>query len=84
MAQTEPDLSVDVTDVDVLPRLSYDEDAELRRLEFISQVGSLAEHKQARLLELRARDRRSQVRSPRETVVERVDSRRRRRFDFHT
>jgi len=51
---------------DPLPQLTQDEDNELRRLEWISQVGTVALHKQERLMELRVRDRRQQIRPPRE------------------
>jgi hypothetical protein len=48
-----------------LPRLTAAEDAELRQLVWFAQAGQLSEASQARLLELRARDRRDTVRDPR-------------------
>lgn len=58
-----------------LARLTRDEDDELRRLHWISQIGSLALHKRERLLELRVRDRRSEIRPPREFAEEKVEVR---------
>lgn len=46
--------------------LTRDEDDELRRLHYFSQVGQLAGTKLDRFLELRVRDRRETVRPPRE------------------
>jgi hypothetical protein len=48
-----------------LPRLTSAEDSELRQLTWFAQVGSLSEKSQARLAELKARDRRETVRDPR-------------------
>ena len=48
-----------------LPRLTAAEDSELRQLTWFAKVGSMSESSQARLLELRARDRRDTVRDPR-------------------
>ena len=48
-----------------LPRLSAAEDVELRQLAWFSKAGQLSETSQARLLELRARDRRDTIRDPR-------------------
>jgi hypothetical protein len=45
--------------------LTADEDNELRQLTWFSLVGHLSDASQARLLELRAKDRRSKVRNPR-------------------
>jgi hypothetical protein len=45
--------------------LSPDEDNELRQLTWFSLVGHLSDASQARMLELRARDRRTKVRNPR-------------------
>jgi hypothetical protein len=45
--------------------LSPSEDDELRQLTWFSMVGQLSETAQERILELRARDRRSNVRNPR-------------------
>jgi hypothetical protein len=45
--------------------LTTEEDNELRQLTWFSLVGHLSDASQARLLELRARDRRSKVRNPR-------------------
>ena len=47
-------------------RLSRSEDDELRRLHFLSQLGALSERSKVRLLELRLRDRRREIRTPRE------------------
>lgn len=55
------------------PRLSYDEDAELRRLNYLAEIGSLAGAKADRLIEFRLRDRRTDVRPPREVADEKVD-----------
>lgn len=46
--------------------LTRDEDDELRRLHYFSQVGQLAGPKLERFLELRLRDRRKAIRPPRE------------------
>ena len=54
-------------------RLSYEEDAELRRLNYLAEIGSLAGSKADRLIELRLRDRRNDVRAPREVADEKVD-----------
>jgi hypothetical protein len=47
-------------------RLSREEDDELRRLYFMSQHGELSARSQERMLELRLRDRREEIRPPRE------------------
>lgn len=49
--------------------LSPDEDDELRRLNFLATVGQLSDSRQERLVELRLRDRRDDVREPRESLV---------------
>ena len=46
--------------------LTRDEDDELRRLHYFSQLGALAGQKLERVLELRVNDRRKAVRAPRE------------------
>lgn len=48
-----------------LPRLTPAEDAEMRQLAWFAKAGHLSEKSQARLSELRARDRRKTVRDPR-------------------
>src|SRR5690349_3829211 len=48
-----------------LPRLSPAEDAELRQLAWFSRAGQLSEKSQARLSDLKARDRRNTIRDPR-------------------
>lgn len=48
-----------------LPRLTSAEDAELRQLAWFSKAGQLSAQSQARLTELRARDRRDTIRDPR-------------------
>ena len=53
--------------------LTRDEDDELRRLHYFSHFGALAGQKLERFLELRLRDRRRAVRTPRE--FELVDKR---------
>ena len=58
---------------ELLPRLTREEDDELRRLNWISQIGSLSQHKRERIMELRLRDRRQGVRAPREFAEERVE-----------
>ena len=50
--------------------LKYDEDEELRGLNYLAEVGSLTGAKAERLIELRLRDRRSEVRPPRGFVME--------------
>ena len=47
-------------------RLTPEEDAELRRLHWFSKVGMLSTAKRERMIELRLRDRRTQIRAPRE------------------
>ena len=66
MERSETSKPVAEPTADPLPQLTQDEDNELRRLEWISQVGTVALHKQERLMELRVRDRRQQIRPPRE------------------
>ena len=56
-------------------KLTREEDDELRRLHWLSQVGTLAGKKTERLLELRLRDRRKEIRAPREFAEEKVDVR---------
>lgn len=58
-----------------LPRLTREEDDELRRLRWISQVGCLSQHKRERMVELRLRDRRQVVREPREFAEEKIEVR---------
>lgn len=58
-------------DADLLPQgLTSAEDDELRRLHWLSRMGVLAVRKVERLIELRLRDRRTEVREPREFVAE--------------
>ena len=67
--------------------LSPAEDDELRRLHWLSQIGSLAGRKAERLLELRLRDRRKEIRAPREFAEEKVEVKggtRRRWYHFRT
>lgn len=53
--------------------LTHEEDDELRRLNWLSQTGSLGGRKIERLLELRLQDRRKEIRVPREVAeAERV------------
>ena len=47
------------------PRLTPAEDHELRQLTWFSKVGHLSEQSAARLADLMARDRRTEVRDPR-------------------
>jgi hypothetical protein len=47
-------------------RLNREEDDELRRLHFMSQFGALSERSKTRFQDLRLRDRRREVRPPRE------------------
>lgn len=58
-----------------LPRLTREEDDELRRLHWISQIGFLSQHKRERMVELRLRDRRQVVREPREFAEEKIEVR---------
>ena len=46
--------------------LTEDEDNELRRLHYLSEMGLLSPRSNERLIELRLRDRRKRVREPRE------------------
>jgi hypothetical protein len=46
--------------------LTVEEDDELRRLNYLAEMGLLSEQSQERLIELRLRDRRRRVRGPRE------------------
>lgn len=56
-----------VDEPDPLPQgLTSAEDDELRRLHWLSRMGSLAARKVERLIELRIRDRRTEIREPRE------------------
>ena len=50
----------------VVDPLSREEDNELRRLNFMSQLGALSERSKLRIIELRIRDRRHAIRPPRE------------------
>jgi hypothetical protein len=59
--------------VDVPQRLTRQEDDELRRLHWFSQIGILAQRKRERLLELRLQDRRNEIRAPREFAEEQVE-----------
>lgn len=61
-------------------RLSHDEDAELRRLNYLSEIGALAGVRAERLIELRLRDRRDEVRPPREFAEERADAETKRKW----
>ena len=51
-------------------RPTREEDDELRRLNFFQQVGALSQRRRERFVELRLRDRRKQIRSPREFANE--------------
>ena len=69
------------------PRLTTDEDDELRRLHWISRIGSLSMSKRERILELRIRDRRNGIRAPREFAEEQVvvaDGKTRRWYHFRS
>lgn len=74
MAQTEQ-VGTDAPDelVNVAQRLTRQEDDELRRLNWFSQIGILSQRKRERMLELRLRDRRSEIRAPREFAEEKVE-----------
>ena len=48
------------------PHLTQEEDDGLRRLKFLATYGELSQLSKERLLELRLRDRREEVRLPRE------------------
>lgn len=50
----------------ILERLNRDEDDDLRRLYWLSQNGTLSDLFEIRLLERRLRDRRAEIRPPRE------------------
>lgn len=66
-------------------RLSYDEDEELRRLNYLAEIGTLAGVKAERLVELRLRDRREEVRPPREVAEENIDPETKRKwYQFHS
>lgn len=51
------------------PRLTRDEDADLRRLNVLALFGELAPDAAARFDELRQRDRRSEIREPDDVVI---------------
>lgn len=51
--------------LEVSERLTTIEDDELRRLNYLSEMGLLSDHSQERLIELRLRDERRKVRAPR-------------------
>jgi anti-sigma regulatory factor (Ser/Thr protein kinase) len=55
-------------------KLSREEDDELRRLHWFSRIGKLSAAKCERLVELRIRDRRKEIRPPREFAEEKVDT----------
>jgi hypothetical protein len=62
-------------------RLTRNEDDELRRLNYFSQVGSLSPRKKERFVELRLRDRRTEIRPPREFGEDETNTaKQRRRF----
>ncbi|HUE58205.1 MAG TPA: hypothetical protein VMO88_01350 [Acidimicrobiales bacterium] len=91
MGQTRTSAPADRTVVDqtadLAQGLSRAEDDELRRLHWLSQIGSLAGRKAERLLELRLRDRRKEIRAPREFAEEKVEVRggtRRRWYNFRS
>jgi hypothetical protein len=50
-------------------KLSFEEDAELRRLAALASFGSLGGQAAALFAELRARDRRAAIREPEDVVV---------------
>ena len=54
--------------------LTRAEDDELRRLNWICRIGGLSMRKRERMLELRLRDRRREVRPPRELAGEATDA----------
>jgi hypothetical protein len=54
-------------------KLTREEDDELRRLHWFSQIGILSTAKRERLLELRIRDRRKEIRPPRDFAEEKVE-----------
>lgn len=61
-------------------QLTHAEDQELRRLNYLAEIGTLAGVKAERLIELRLRDRRNEVRPPDEYAGDRVDSEIRRKW----
>ncbi|HEX6395736.1 MAG TPA: hypothetical protein VFZ97_20070 [Acidimicrobiales bacterium] len=67
--------------------LTPQEDDELRRLHWFSQIGSLGPRKAERMIELRLRDRRAVIRPPRDFVEEEFEvsgNSRRRWYHFRT
>jgi hypothetical protein len=52
-------------DMSLIEPLTREEDDELIRLSFLAQHGILSDRKRERMLELRLRDRRARIRSPR-------------------
>ena len=50
-------------------RLTRDEDDELRRLNFLAQHGTASKRTRERIGELRLRDRRKEIRAPRESEL---------------
>lgn len=72
---TESESSTGVDETDGLDRfLTRAEDDELRRLNWISRIGALSVSKRERMLELRLRDRRQEIRPPRELAGDAVDA----------
>ena len=61
----EPKSTTQAVDFDVDAGLTPAEDDELRQLTWFSMVGQLSESSTQRILELRAKDRRTKVRNPR-------------------
>lgn len=59
-----PRPSADSTKVTDQKGLTPEEDDELRRVAFLAQFGNVAEHLSERFRELRARDRRAEIRDP--------------------
>lgn len=77
MAQSRDSASFEEVALDevaeIPQRLTREEDDELRRLHWFSHMGVLSHYKRERMIELRLRDRRDEIRAPREFAEEKVD-----------
>lgn len=63
---TDPISATDSPDVAMDEPLTHDEDAELRRLNYMAETGQLSARLWERFVWLRLRDRRQHIREPRE------------------
>jgi hypothetical protein len=63
---TNAEFETDAADTAPCGRLTHEEDSELRRLNYLAKLGQLSQRATERFLELRIRDRRTEIREPRE------------------